>query len=436
MLKVRITLSQLDGLGGKFKLKIPINYGNRLITIEIPNKNLIGIVRPKKVEVKNEFSILNEAINNPLNFINLSDFLSNVKDLTIVINDHERPTPTAKILESIYNYIKDKNFRLLVASGTHRPPKEDELKVILGKFYDAFRSNVVIHNCRDRKSLTYIGKTSYDTEVYINNLISISDKIIVTGSILPHYFAGFTGGRKFLVPGVSGYETIEHNHMYALSENAQPLKLKGNPVHEDMMSALNLLNRFNDIYSIMTVITEDKRIYYAASGHINNSFFFLTKVSEEIYSTKISEKADIVIAIVGSPFDISLYQSQKAIEHAKLALRRNGILILVSECRDGIGPRHFYDLMASCKSPDEIIERVKENYKLGYHKAARLASLLKWAEIWMVSSIKPEVLSKVFIKSYSDLQNAIYDAIKLKGNDATILVIYDASLTIPKVNDG
>ena len=414
-------------------MKVPIPYGSTTITIEIPESNILGILEPKSFEVKDESKVLSMAVENPVNFESLQSFLEGKKNITIVVNDHERPTPTAKILKPIARYLKDHDFTILVASGAHRPPTEGELRRILGEFYKTMRSRVKIHNCRDRSILTLIGKTGYDTDVYVNNLILDSDGIIATGSVEPHYFAGFTGGRKFLLPGVVGYETIEHNHMYALDKRAQPLVLKDNPVHEDMMDALNLLDRYEDIFSIMTVLDAERKVCFAYSGHIKDVFKHSVKASIKVHCVKLNEKADIVIAIAGPPLDISLYQAQKAIEHAKMALKEGGLLILVAECRDGIGPRNFYDLLSSATSPSEVFDKIKQQYRLGYHKAARIADLLSWAELWAYTSMKSELLRKIFIKPYSDLQKAIDDALRERGKNSKILIIKDASLLVPIV---
>ncbi|MCS7386712.1 MAG: nickel-dependent lactate racemase [archaeon GB-1867-005] len=416
-------------------MKIRIPYSSSTINIEIPRENMIELLKPKYLKVESESKLLKAAVKNPVNFEHLSSFLEEREKVTMIINDHERPTPTAKILKSIYPYLKSREITILVASGAHRPPTELELNNILGEFYNSLRKHIKIHNCREKSNLTFIGTTSYDTDVYVNNLILQSDGIIVTGSVEPHYFAGFTGGRKFLIPGVAGYETIEHNHMYALDEKAQLLSLDGNPVHEDMMDALELLSRFNDIFTIMTVLDAERRICFSCSGHVKDAFELSVKASIKVHCIELEEKADIVIAVARPPLDISLYQAHKAVEHAKMALKKGGILILVAECREGIGPRNFYDLLSSSNSPQEVFEKVKDNYRLGYHKAARLANLLSWAELWAYTSMNQDLLRKIFIKPCSNLQKAVSEALKEKGRDAKILIIDDAALLVPTIKN-
>lgn len=414
-------------------MRVPIYYGGELLKIEISNDNLMGVLKPRSIEVGDEKYLIKHAIENPVNFMDFKDFISDVKALTLIVNDHERPTPTAKILTPIWGYLKDKKFEILVASGSHRPPTEEELKGILGAFYNKIRRPVMIHDCEKQENLTYIGTTKLNTDVYVNNLVLDSDGVLVIGSVEPHYFAGFTGGRKFLIPGVAGYSTIEQNHKYALDKRAQPLVLDGNPVHEDMMDGLNLLNKYDELFSIMAVLNVDRKICSVHSGHINDTFQLSVNFSMRVNSVSIEEKADIVVAVANSPFDINLYQAHKAIEHAKMALKPGGILIIVAKCGEGIGPRNFYDLLSSSSSPAEVYEKISRQYKLGYHKAAKIADILTWADVWAYTSINANALRKIFIKPYHNLQQAIDDALKLKGKEAKVLVVNDAALLVPRV---
>ena len=410
------------------------HYSNRVRKLHLPDSLDVEVLAPKEISMVNESVVVKLALNSPLDSSCLSSFLSDAKHIAVVVNDHERPTPTAKILSCIHEDIKHYNMTFIVASGTHRPPNEIELRRIFGKFYDKYREKIAIHDCRDYNKLTYIGETVFGTSILVNDILIKSDKIIVIGSIEPHYFAGFTGGRKFLLPGTTAYESTEQNHKLALDERAMPLALKGNPVHEDMMDALKLFNRYEDIFSIMTVLNGEHRIHYASAGHINSSFYKGVEVAMNTYCVPIKEKADIVIAIAHPPLDINLYQAHKAIEHAKLALKRNGILILVAACNEGIGPPNFYNLLSSASDPSEVLEKIRKEYRLGYHKAAKIAELQTWAEIWAVTSMSKDILEKIRIKPFTNLQDAIDSAIKLKGKDSKVIILDNAAMIVPKVN--
>ncbi|MEM3616057.1 MAG: nickel-dependent lactate racemase [Candidatus Methanomethylicia archaeon] len=402
---------------------IEIPYGDKIIKCEMPDKNPIEILRMKNYVEAKPFPPLGRE---------LVEFIDDARKILIIVNDQERPTPTAKILERLHHKLDNREVRILVATGSHRAPNEDELKWILGKTYDEYIGKTAFHDARRRDEHLYVGTTSRGNDVYIDRRVFDAEKIIVVGSIEPHYFAGYTGGRKFLLPGVAGYETIEYNHKFALDENARVLKLDGNPVHEDMMDALKIFNRNEDIYAIMTILNADGNLASIRSGDIIESFIWGVDIANRIFVVDLKGKADIVLSITNKPFDISLYQAQKAIEHSKIAVKDGGIIILVAECRDGIGPRNFYDLLSSQRNPRELLEYIRSNYKLGYHKAAKIAETLLKADIWAVTSLEKNVLERIGIKAFHNLQEAITEALKVKGVDAELKVIYDAATIVPK----
>ena len=148
----------------------------------------------------------------------------------------------------------------------------------------------------------------------------------------------------------------------------------------------------------------------------------------------IKQKADIVVTVAPYPMDVDLYQSQKAIDNGKLVLKENGILILVSRCRTGIGDRTFFELLASSKNPKEALNSISGDYILGYHKAAKLAEIALWAEMWAVTDLSDDDLRSVFMRPFNDLQKAVDAALEIKGPDATVLFLMDGSITVPMID--
>jgi nickel-dependent lactate racemase len=246
----------------------------------------------------------------------------------------------------------------------------------------------------------------------------------------PHYYAGFTGGRKFLLPALAGFRSIEMNHSLALDERSAILRLEGNPVHEDFMEALDIFNRYEDIFAIQLVLNRDHQISYTVSGHVIHSFNSAVDRAKEIYVAPVEAKAEIVVTVATPPMDLDLYQAHKAIENVKLALKDRGVVILVSPCTDGVGLRGFYDLLAQGGSVNAF-NITKETYRLGYHKATKLAQLLKEARIFAVTKLQPETLKTIGITPYQDVQSAVDEASKLNGSNSRILVDLDGCLTVP-----
>jgi len=413
-------------------MKINIPYGKEKIEIKVEESRVSGIVKPNVVSIGDETNTIRQGIEQPINSKSFDEFISDARDLLFIVNDYTRPTPTVKILDIIYPKIKDKNTRFIIATGIHRAPTKEEFDFILGNYHNLLKDRIYVHDARKDEDMLYLGNSSTGTEMYVNKLGVEAHKLVTISSVEPHYFAGYTGGRKSFLPGIASYKTIEQNHKHALSPRAQALALEGNPVHDDMVDALNTI-KGKEIFSIQTVLDGEKRIYHCTSGHIYDSFMKAIEKAHEVYCVDIKQKTDIVVAVAGYPSDVDLYQSQKALDNGKLALKEGGILILVSECRSGIGEGSYFNLLASSKTPQETLQTIEQAYKLGYHKAAKIAEIATWAEIWGVTGIAEQDIEQAFINPCHEVQEAIDKAIEKKGEKAKILFLMDASLTVPKI---
>lgn len=417
-------------LNREVKIDIEIPYGKGSKKVSIPDKNLQNVVHPNEVKIKPPGEILKDALDNPVGTESFDEFIGRGEDILFIVNDGTRPTPTALILELLSKRMDLKKARYIVATGAHRAPNEEEFNFIFGDLYEELKERIIIHDARKEEEMVHIGTTSNGTEMWVNENAYNAGCLIPIGSVEPHYFGGFTGGRKSFLPGVAGYKTIEQNHKMALKPGAKALKLKGNPVHEDFNEAIKKISE-KPMFSIQTVLDGERNLYAATSGDIYKSFDRAIKYAMEVFCVSIDEKADIVISVAPYPMDVDLYQSQKAIDNAKLALKDDGILIMVSSCRMGLGSSVFYDLLSSSDSPEEVIEMIKKKYKLGYHKAGKMAEIAMWAEMWGVSELDDEILENSFIKPFNTVQDAADAALKKKGEDANILIMMDGSITVP-----
>ncbi len=416
-------------------MHIRISYQKRSISLELPERQVIATIRPASTLKTNEYQILRTALKNPINSKPIKGFLQ--EDCLIIVNDASRATPTAKILKALHFLLAGKRVNYIISTGTHRAPTEDELKQILGTNPQPLQGKIHIHNSFNTKSLTHIGKTTRGTEVYVNKLLAKSSNLLIIGSVEPHYFAGYTGGRKSLIPGLAGYQTIEQNHQWALSPNSQPLRLEGNPVHDDLTEAVSLLSEKN-IFSIQVVLDNRSKICATFTGNLEASFKKAVNAASKIYVTKLKEKADLVITVAAPPLDANLYQAHKAIEHGKLALKKGGTIILVAACHEGIGPRHFYDMLASVKSEADLgsfIEKSKTaSYTLGLHKAVKIAQLLQDSEIWMKTEMPDKTVRQIHIKPVHNLQKAVEEALQKHGSRSKAVILTDGATCVPKIS--
>lgn len=416
-------------------MQVCVSYGkDEAFELDISDKQLVGVYKPNSVAKIDYNQAIDKALIKPLGKESFDAFIDTDERIIFIVNDGTRPTPTRKVLARIYPKIKDKDIFFIVATGCHRAPTQEEWHFILGKdvYEDLNAQNRLWSHDSKKDEMVYLGKSTNGTQMYINKIVAEAKKVCAIGSVEPHYFAGYTGGRKAFLPGVAAYETITQNHLLALHPNAQALSLKGNPVHEDMMDAMSVLKHI-DVFAIMTVLDSDHDIYAVRAGNLSDSFYAAIDKADEVFCVNIPQKADIVISVAPYPMDIDLYQSQKALDNGKLAMNENGILIMVAKCRTGIGEEGFFKLMGSAPTAQAVLDKIKCGYKLGYHKAAKMAEINLWAQSWAVSELSDEEMKAVHLKPYHDLTIALEDAIKEKGENASIIVLPFGSITVPKV---
>jgi nickel-dependent lactate racemase len=412
-------------------MKIKIPYGRDHVEIHIKDENFGGIVYPNKVEVKNEVETLMEALENPIAPKSFDAFLKDARNVLFIVNDGTRPTPTAKVLDIIHDKIVNRDIQFIVATGIHRAPTEEEFRQIFGVHLDAFRDRIHVHDAKKEEDMVFIGISKNGTEMLVNKMAMEADKIVIIGSVEPHYFAGYTGGRKAFLPGIASYKTIEQNHKLALNMSAQAMALDENPVHRDMEDAIQKLKE-KEIFAIMTVLDRENRIYAATAGDISESFSAAIPKSDEVFSVEINEKADVIVAVAPQPMDLDLYQSQKALDNAKLAVNPDGIIILVSRCPMGVGHETFTKVLASTGDPQEALDKIEQKYVLGYHKAAKIAEISQWSQIWAITSIGPTMMVPIFMMPFRTIQMAIDLAVEMKQR-GKIIFMMAASITVPRL---
>lgn len=416
-------------LGNTDCMKIEVPYNREKIALEVAPEHFGAILKLNDQTAgvkKSAVEITREAIKG-----SFDAFMELPGSTLVIVNDATRPTPTRFVMDVIGPALERDGASFLVATGSHRAPYRNEYDFIFGSWYETFRDRIYVHDCHRMEDMDYYGRTSRGTELYLNKLVKAAGKVIAIGSVEPHYFAGYTGGRKSFLPGVAAYSSIEHNHKMALSADSKTLALKGNPVHEDLEEAMTMVKV--PVYSIMTVLDRNHEIDTVTAGDIDESFYKAVEAANGIFTAPLDEKADIVVTAAPYPMDVDLYQSQKAIDNAKLALKDGGTMILVSACREGIGGEAFVKLLSSADTPDEVLRKIEEGFKLGYHKAAKMAEVFKWAHVEGYTQIPDDQLRSIFIEPVHDLQKALDDAIAKHGPGSKVVFMPDGSITVPLV---
>ena len=409
-------------------MRVEIPYRGVALELRLPDDALI--VEPNGAPyVADPIQLIRSAVGAPMDAPALASFLAGAERVLVIINDATRPTPTGAVLEAIGDLLEACGATFIIATGAHREPTEDEYRFVLGSSYERFRKKTVSHDARDDASLADLGKTRNGTPILINRRAVEADRIVVIGSVEPHYFAGYTGGRKAILPGVAGYRTIEANHRLALDPGARALEVEANPVSQDMEDTLRLIPA--GIFSIMTVLDKHQRLAACVAGDIRTSFRKAVEAANAIFAVRLERRADIVISVARTPMDINLYQAQKAIENGSLATVDGGLLILVASCWDGVGDEAYLNLLGSAASPADVLGKISRGYRLGYHKAAKMALAAGRISLAAYSELGSDVLKKAFITKTTSLQETVDAALASRGPGASVVVLADGTVTVP-----
>jgi len=410
-------------------------YGKTEVCARIPTRNFLGTIQPQeKPPVRDSYAEIEKALNNPVGSKSLDEIVKPDNTVAIVVDDITRATPTHLMLPPLLNQlnkagVKDGNITVIFACGSHRPVTPEEMKKLIGEEI-LNRIKAVNHDYK-AKDLVFLGKTkTFGTKVYVNRIFAEADVKIPTGDVGLHYYAGYGGGRKSVLPGVSGAETIQHNHANLLHPKARTGVLEENPVHQDMVEAARLAK----VDFILNVVTNSKQeIVQAFAGDIEQAFNEGVKVVDEMYKVPIEQRADIVVVSSGGhPLDINLYQAYKGIDNALNAVKRNGVIILVAECPEGHGNEVFYDWTVKFKTLKEMEREVKRHFVLGGHKSYYLLKALQRVKIILVSVMPDYLAVNVFnLKTAQAVNDALRDAFDLAGTNAKVWAMPHGNLTLP-----
>jgi lactate racemase len=424
-------------------MRIEVPWGTGTTPVEIESSRIAGVLGAEVERAADPASVLRAAIAAP--GVEFEAFLASVPSpLLVVVNDGTRPTPSAAVLAELQPALErwlqtpGHELSFVVATGTHRAASSQEVAHIFGAdLAKAHAARISSHDAKDGDSLVRLGQTKRGTEVWVNRLLAEARGVLLINSVEPHYFAGYTGGRKSLFPGLAGYDTVWANHKLSMEKGSQHLVLKGNPVHEDLEEALALGIAGRQLYSIQLVLDKDHRIGFASAGSLDKSFSEALTVADKQFVLELERRYEVVVAVAPQPMDCNFYQTNKAIQAGALAVKTGGVLIVVSECPYGLGENQtLYDMLAAADSPADALARAEgQEYKLGVQQATRIADILSRADIWVVSSLEDDDVRAMFMTPYASVQTAVDAALARQGAAAQVLFLTEASITVPRVWD-
>lgn len=412
-----------------------LKYGKNEVCARIPTRNYLGTIEPKeKPGVPDPTQEILRALREPIGSKPLNEVVKLGHKVTIVVDDFTRPAPSNLMIPPLLDELnrlgaKDENITIVFGCGTHRQVKPEEAVNLLGEAV-VRRVKTVSNDCKDKEHI-YMGTTKHlGTKVSVQKDFAEADVRILTGDIELHYYAGYGGGRKSVLPAVSSAETIQHNHAHLLDPNSKTGVLEGNLVHEDMTESARLAK----VDFILNVVTNSKNeIVRAYAGDLEQAFCEGVKLVEEMYKVPIDRRADIVVVSPGGhPMDIDLYQAYKGVDSALEAVKRGGVIVWIAECPEGHGNEVFYNWMQKFKEIRDMEKEIKHHFVMGGHKSYYLLKALQKVKIILVSTMPDYYAVNVFkLKTARAVNDAMQEAFSIAGSDAKVWVMPHGNLTLP-----
>lgn len=410
-------------------------YGNTEVCVRVPTENLLDVIEPKeRAGAENPQAEIEKALMNPIGTKRLTETVKPGDKVVIVLKDSGALTNqlmVSSILKELNSAgTKDEDLAVIVAYNPLRSYAAKMAEPLLSEDISS-RIRIICHNCETSEHVK-VGETSRGTKVYLNKAFTEAKVKISVGVIEPHLYAGYSGGRDGVLPGISNIETVQRNSSLSLNPKATRGSLEGNPVHEDMIEAAHLAG----VDFTLNVVRNSKlEVVNAFAGDINEAFDEGVKLVDTMYKVPTEKRADVVcIGSGGSPFDVNLFEACRSIDGALEATRRGGVIVLVAECPEGYGNREFYEFMSRFKDPDALEKNLKKKFSIGGFMAYRLLRALQRTKIFLVS-IMPDyyALEPFRMNTARTANEALRYAFNVVGKKGKISVIPYGNLTIPLI---
>ncbi len=415
------------------KIKLP--YHKRAVEIEIDDKNLAGILESRAEEYRASMTqqeLVEAALDSPIGSETLEELVKGKESMVIITSDHTRPVPSRVTMPILLRRIRGANpgidIKILIATGFHRATTREELVHKFGVEI-VEKENIIVHDAFDDSAMVKLGTLPSGGELIINRLAVDADLLIAEGFIEAHFFAGFSGGRKSVLPGIASAATVMANHCgeFIASPNARTGVLKDNPIHRDMLYAAEQAKL---AFILNVVINSDKKVIKAFAGHREKAHAkgceFVTDLSKVDMIP-----ADIAVSTNGGyPLDQNLYQSVKGMTAAEATCREGGVIIMVSACNDGHGGQSFYDNLAQAESPRALLDRIakvprNETVPDQWEFQILARMLDRYTVIMVTDMCDPQMIKDMHMQHAFTFEEALERAYGIMGRDAKVAVIPD-----------
>lgn len=417
------------------KKEILFPYGKEKLNYEFDEKELAGVLTSSIEEYKPDFdqiTLVRKALEQPIGSAKLSELAKGKQNIVIIASDHTRPVPSKIIMPLMLEEIRKGNpeakITILIATGCHRGTTKEEL---ISKFGQEIveKENIYIHDCDETEKLVNIGVLPSGGDCEINSIAVGADLLVAEGFIEPHFFAGFSGGRKSVLPGIAGRRTVLANHCseFISHENARTGVLGNNPIHEDMLWAAK---KAKLQFIVNVVLNSEKEVIYAVAGDVEEAH----EKGTEFLSSQCGAKAvwsDVVISTNGGyPLDQNVYQAVKGMTAAEATVKQDGVIIMIASSSDGIGGDHFYHQLADeediNKTMDLFLRRGRNETVPDQWQTQIMLRVLMRARVIYISEMDDKMVEKMHMIPAHSIDEAIKKAKELLGkDDVTITAIPD-----------
>ena len=423
-------------------MRVRLPYGKTFQETDIDDSRILGVLESQLEEYKpsqSEEEIVRESMENPIGSKKLSELSVGKDKVVILISDHTRPVPSKIILPLMLEEIRqgnpDADITLLVATGCHRGTTKDELIYKLGE--EIFNNEkIYIHDCDDESMLVKLEeKLPSGGDIIVNKLAAEADLLVAEGFIEPHFFAGFSGGRKSVFPGCCSRKTVMYNHNaeFIDSLNSRTGILEDNPIHRDMVAAARALGL---VYIVNVIINSDKKVIYSVAGDLVEAH----KVGTDWLKDKAGAErklADIAMTSNGGyPLDQNVYQAVKSMTAAEATVREGGVIIVSSESSDGLGGDDFYKTFKEERDENVILEKFlatpKNETIPDQWQSQIFCRILLRATVIYISEVGDKIIEEMHMIPAKDLDEAMKKAEEIVGSDSTVTVIPDGVAVIVK----
>ncbi|MDR1731404.1 MAG: nickel-dependent lactate racemase [Synergistaceae bacterium] len=423
-------------------MDITLKYGRKEVRLSLPDRNVLGVLEPSASlpPIKDLGAAVRAVLATPTAGPSLSALMEEKKPrgIAIIVNDMTRSTPTYDVLPPLLEELTRlgatrESITIVVATGTHRAMTPEEIEKAVGGGVVSAGWKIVNHDC-DAPDLVDMGTLPTGNKMKVNKIVAESDLRIAIGEVLLHYYAGFAGGRKSILPGVAGRETVMRNHAMMTAPGVGIGLLEGNRVYEETDVAVE---KFCPLHFIVNLVSDShKNVVRVVGGHFRDAWMEGVKTFRAMNFVSIPKRADAVIVSAGGyPKDINMYQAHKGIYMASRAVRNGGAMVFFAELEEGYGHKVFAEWAERGWTKEQVMREFEAEFRFGAHKLYYMATHARDFDMYLYSKMNERESRLMFCEKIDKTDDVLPMLQKRFGEDFTAWVIPQGGIVLPNPAD-